>query len=114
MEGRLDLLSERVELLLAHYARLPDFAHDGPLVPYRLYNITGACLTLRTDERSTLRNPTERFTQVSCTAHKGNLEGMLVDMMFFVCGRQDLGLVDVVNANSLENLFIPESPSFVA
>ena len=78
-----------------------------------LNNVARARFALRTDERSTLRNPTERFTQVSCTAHKGNLEGMLIDVVFFIRGRQDLGLVDVVNANSLENLFIPESPSFV-
>lgn len=58
VERRLDVPGIGIELFLAHDARLSDLAHDRPLVPYRLDDVTGARLTLGTDESSTLGNAT--------------------------------------------------------
>ena len=72
---------------------------------YRLYHVTSASFTLRADERRALRDPTERLAKVARTAHKRHFECMLVDVVLFVRRRQNLRLVDVVDADRLKNLY---------
>ena len=83
------------------------------LVVHRLDDVARARLALGTDERGAFGDTAEGLAQVARTADEGHFECVLVNVVLLVCGSEHLGLVDVVNANSLENLFIPESPSFV-
>ena len=108
MIRRLDLLREGIELLLGHDASLPDFAGDRTLVPYCFYNVSRTGLALRANEGGPLGDAPQRLTKVSCTAHERHLECVLADVVLLISGREDLRLVDVVNANSLQYLFIRE------
>ena len=104
MIRRLDLLREGIELLLGHDASLPDFAGDRTLVPYCFYNVSRTGLALRANEGGPLGDAPQRLTKVSCTAHERHLECVLADVVLLISGREYLRLVDVVNANGLENL----------
>lgn len=69
-----------------------------------LDNISCTSLSFGTDEGGTLRDAAKCFTEVSCTTDEGNLEGMLVDMMFLICRCENLRLIDIVDTDSLQNL----------
>jgi len=114
MERCLNLLGKNIELLLAHHARLANCALDSTLVAHGLDNIASASLTLGADESSTLRDTTESFTEVSCTADKGHFEVVLVDVELIIGRSQYLGLIDVIDTDLLDNLQENESerPSF--
>ena len=104
MEGSLDVLGVSVELFLAHNASLPNFALHSSLMPDGLNNITCTSLTFRTNEGGALGNATEGLTEVPGTANEWHLERMLVDVVLIIRGCKDLGLVDVVDADSLQDL----------
>ena len=101
---RADLLRVRVHLLFAHHARLSDLAHDRALVANCLYDVACASLTLCTDEGRTLGDSAKSLAQVACTADERHLERVLVDVVLHVCRREDFGLIDVVDADGLEDL----------
>jgi hypothetical protein len=107
VERRLNILGVRVELFFAHNANLANLAHDGTLVADGLYYIACTCLTLRTDEGGTFRDTAESLAEVSCTANKGNLKGVLVYVVLVIRWGKYLRLVDVVNTDGLQNL-VPE------
>lgn len=104
MERRLHVLGVRVQLLLAHDARLPDLARDRALVPHGLDDVPGARLALGADERGALRDAAERLAEVPRAADEGDLERVLVDVVLLVGGCEDLRLVDVVYPDGLEDL----------
>ena len=104
MERRLDVFCVRVELFLAHDAALANFAHDGTLVAHGLYDVARTCLTLCTDEGRTLGDSAKSLAQVACAADERHLERVLVDVVFFVRRGEDLGFVDVVNSDGLQDL----------
>src|ERR1700716_2603492 len=54
------------------------------------------------------RNPAERLAEVAAAADEGHLEGVLVDVVLLVGRRQHLGLVDVIDAERLEDLGLDE------
>lgn len=106
MERGLDLLRVRIKFLLAQDASLANLAHDRPLVPHRLYDVAGASLALCADEGRAFRDSTKRFTEVTGTAHERDFERVLVNVVLFVRRGQDLRLIDVVDANGLQDLFV--------
>ena len=65
-------------------------------------------LPLGADHRSPLGDPPQRLAQVAAPAHEGDAEVVLVDVVHVVGGRQHLGLVDVVDAERLEDLRLDE------
>ncbi len=74
----------------------------------RVGHVTGAGLTLGADHRRTLGDPAQRLTQIGGTAHERHGELPLVDVVGVVRGGQHLGLVDVVDAEALQDLRLDE------
>ena len=97
-------------LLGAERRALGDVAEDLALVADGLDDVAGAGLALRADHRGALGDPAQRLAQVPSPAHERDRERPLVDVELLVGGREDLGLVDVVDAERLEDLCLDEVP----
>ena len=79
-------------------------------VPHGLDDVPGARLALRADHGRPLRDTPERLAQVRRPADEGDREAPLVDVVLLVGRREDLGLVDEVDAQALEHLGLGEVP----
>ena len=79
-------------------------------MPDGLHDVAGAGLALGADHRRALGDPTERLAEVARAAHERHRERPLVDVVLLVGGREHLGLVDVVDAERLEDLRLDEVP----
>lgn len=69
-----------------------------------LDDITGAGLALGADHGGTLSNAAEGLAQVAAAADKGGLEVVLLDVVLLVGGSENLALVNVIDAEGLEDL----------
>ena len=87
---------------------LPDVSEDGAQVPHRLDDVAGTGLALRTDHARALGHATQRLAQVRGPADEGNRERELVDVVRLVGRGEDLGLVDEVDSQRLEDLGLDE------
>src|SRR5205814_7485209 len=85
-----------------------DATGDLANVPDRFDDVAGARLALAPDHRRSLVDAAKGFTQVASAAHERNVELALVDMELLIRRRQDLALVDVVDAHRLEHLRFDE------
>ena len=74
----------------------------------RVDDVAGAGLALGADHRGALGDAPQRLTQVRAAADERHRELPLVDVMLEVGGRQDLGLVDVVDLERLQDLRLGE------
>lgn len=90
-----DLLGVGVKLLVAHAGSALDLSLHGALVVNSLDNVSGTGLTLGADHRCALGNTAESLAEVAATADERHLKVVLVDVVVFVCGGQNLGLVDL-------------------
>lgn len=83
---------------------LADLAHvlDG------LDNVAGAGLALGPDHGGALGDAAQGLGEVPAAADKGGLEAVLLDVVLVVGGGQDLALVNVVDAERLEDLALDE------
>lgn len=104
MERGLDVLCKRIEFFFVHDACSANFAHHGALVTNGLDDIASACLTLCPDERGALGDAPQCLAQVTGATNKGNFETVLVNVVFFVCGGENFGFVDVVDTYRLKYL----------
>jgi len=102
--GGLDLLGVGEELRVIHQLSLADLGLDGAAVTDGLDNVTGTGLTLGADHGSTLVDAAESLTEVLAAADEGDLVVVLVDVVGLVSGGEDLGLVNVVNSQGLDDL----------
>lgn len=69
-----------------------------------LDDVAGAGLALGPDHGGALGDAAQGLAEVAATADKRHAEGALLDVALVVGGRQDLGLVNVVDAEGLEDL----------
>ena len=76
----------------------------------RVDDISGASFALGADHGRAFGNTAERFAQVAGTADERHAEGVLVDVMGLVGRGEDLGFVDVVNAQLLQDLRLGKVP----
>ena len=67
-------------------------------------------LALRADHARALGDAAQRLAEVRRAAHERHGEGPLVDVVLAVGRREHLGLVDVVDAERLEDLGLGEVP----
>src|SRR5258705_14002410 len=88
----------------------PDAGDDGAHVADCLDDVAGAGLALRTDHGRSFADAPERLAQIAAAADEGDAEGELVDVEVLVRGRQHLGLVDVVDRESFQDLRLDEVP----
>ncbi len=73
-----------------------------------LDDVAGSSFALGADHAGAFGDAAERLAEVGCAAHERRGEGELVDVVLFVGRGQDLGLVDVVDLECLENLGFDE------
>lgn len=83
---------------------LGNVAVDSLHVADSLDDVTSAGLTLGSDHGSTLGNTAQGLAEVSAAADKGDAEGALLDVALVIGRGQDLGLVNVVDTQGLEDL----------
>jgi hypothetical protein len=69
-----------------------------------LDDVAGAGFALGADHGGALGDAAQGLAQVAAATDEGDLEGGLGDVVDVVGGGQDFGLVDVVDANGLEDL----------
>ena len=93
-----------VELFVAEDGERPYFADDLAHVLDGVDNVAGAGFALGADHGCAFCDAAEGFTEVARAADEGRGEGMLVDVVGLVGGGEDLGLVDEVDADLLQDL----------
>lgn len=103
-----DLLGEGEDLVVVHVPEDSDVAHDGPDVAHGLNDVAGAGLALGADHGGALTDAAEGLAEVAAAADEGDPEVVLVDVVLLVGDGQDLALVDVVDADGLEDLGLHE------
>src|SRR5580704_2251943 len=93
-----------VEFLFAEDGEYLHLLNDLADVLDGVHDVTGAGFSLGADHASTFSDATQGFAEVAGSADEGDLERVLVDVVSFVGGGEDFGLVDVVDAEFLKNL----------
>ena len=73
-------------------------------MPDSLDNVSRSCFALSAQHGGAFGNATQCLSQVSASAYEGHSEASLVNVILLIRNRQDLGLVNVINLQSLENL----------
>ena len=106
--GSLEFLGSNVELIFGKRGEVTDLVADLTHVRRRVGNVAGTSFTLGANHCCTFGNATERFTQVGCTADEGNGEVPLVDVVGVIGRGENLGFVDVVDAEGLQDLSLNE------
>src|SRR5437773_6619946 len=96
------------QLGLVHALQLADAGVDGPRVADSLDHVAGTRLAFGADHGCAFRDAAQRLTKVPAAANKGDFEWVLVDVKLLIGGGQDLGLVDVIDAERLEDLRLDE------
>lgn len=71
---------------------------------YGLDDIARSGFSLCANEGGAFGDPAEGLAEVSRTADKGDFEAVFIDMVLLVRGREDLGFVDIIYADGLEDL----------
>ena len=87
---------------------LADVAEDRAQVAHGLDDVAGAGLALRADHARALGDAAQRLAEVGGAAHERHGERPLVDVVGLVGRGEHLGLVDVVDAERLEDLGLDE------
>src|SRR5207237_3051500 len=96
------------ELRLVETGERLDATGDLADVPDGLDDVPGARLALAADHRRALVDAAERLTEIARAAHERHVELALVDVELLVGRREDLALVDVVDAERLQHLGLDE------
>ena len=106
--GCLQFLGRDVELVLGQGGEPGDLGADLAHVAGGVGDVAGAGLALGADHGRALVDAAQRLTEVGGTADEGDREVPLVDVVGVVGRGQDLGLVDVVHAEGLQDLGLDE------
>ncbi len=93
-----------VELFVAEDGEGLDLADDLAHVLDGVDDVAGAGLALGANHGCAFGDAAEGFAEVAGSADEGGGEGMLVDVVGLVGRGEDLGLIDEVDAESLEHL----------
>ena len=107
-DGRLQPLGPLVDLGRVGLGDPADVAGDRAEVADRLDDVAGAGLALRADHGRALGDAPQRLAEVRGAAHEGHGEAPLVDVVGLVGRGEHLALVDVVDAERLEDLGLDE------
>ena len=98
------LLGGGVELLFGKYGEGLHLLHDLAHVLDGVDHVAGARFALGADHGRAFGDAPEGLAQVAGAADEGCLEGVLVDVVGLVGGGEDLGLIDEVDAELLQDL----------
>ena len=89
---------------MVHALQLANARVDRARVAHRLDHVPGARLALRADHGRAFRNAARGLAEVAAAADERDLERVLVDVVLLIRGREHFGLVDVVDAEGLQDL----------
>jgi hypothetical protein len=78
--------------------------HDLADVLDGVDDVAGASLTFGADHGRAFGDAAQGFAEIARAANEWDGEGVLVDVVGFVGGREDFGFVDVVDAELLQDL----------
>ena len=106
--GRLMVLGGGEEFLLAHHGELLHLFHDLAHVLDGVDDVAGAGLALGANHGRAFGDAAQGLAQVARAADEWRLEGVLVNVVLFVGGSEHFGLVDVVDADLLQDLRLGE------
>ena len=108
LERCLELLGRDEQLVVAHPLEAAHLGEHVPELVDGLDHVAGPRLALGPHHRGAFVDPAKRLAEVPAAAHERDLEGVLVDVIALVGRGEDLGLVDVVDAERLEDLGFDE------
>src|SRR6202021_3750685 len=100
-----------VEFLFAKDGEDFHLLHDLADVLDGVDHVAGAGLALGADHARAFGDAAQGFAEIARAADEGDGEGVLIDVVSFVGGGEDLGFVDVVDAKFLENLGLGKRPA---
>ncbi len=93
-----------VEFFFAEHGENFHLLHDLADVLDGVDDVSGAGFALGADHGRAFGDAAESFAQVARSADEGDGEGVLIDVVGLVGGGEHFGLVDVVDAEFLQNL----------
>ena len=96
------------ELGVVQLGEPPDLGGDLPHVADGFDHVAGTGLSLGADQGRAFGDAAQGLTQVGGTAHERHGEVPLVDVVGLISGGEDLGLVDEVHFQGLEDLGFDE------
>ena len=102
------LLGRDIELLIAQHRERLHLAHDLPHVLHGMDHVAGAGFALGADHCRAFGDAAQSLAQIARAADKRRLEGVLVDVVGLVGGREHFALVDEVDAELLQDLRLGE------
>ena len=102
--GRAVLFGFGVEFFFAEDGEDFHLLHDLADVLDGVDYVAGAGLALGADHGRAFGDAAQGFSEIARAADEWDVEGVLVDMVSFVGGREHFGFVDVVDAEFLQNL----------
>ena len=98
------LFGLRIEFFFPQHGEDLHLLHDLADVLDGVDDVARARLALGADHGRAFGDAPQRFSQIARAADERHGERVLIDVMRFVGGRQHFGLVDVVDAEFLQNL----------
>ena len=104
LNGYLQLLGLLEQLVLAQGDNVTNLAVHLAHVAHGLHDVARAGLALRANHGRALGDAAQGLAQIARTAYERHREARLVDVIGVVGRGEDLGLVDVVNLNGLQEL----------
>jgi hypothetical protein len=108
LDGSLEVLRLAVQLVGIHCAESLDRSEHGAHVRNRVDDVACPRFALRPDHRGALADAAKRLADVRATTDERDGELPLVDVIRRVRRRQNLGLVDVVDLERLQDLRLDE------
>ena len=102
--GGLQLLCRDVEFIVEHGGQPTDFVEDSTHVRDGVRDVSGARLTFGAHHRSAFRDTTQGLTEVGGTAHEGDRELPLIDVVGIIGRGQHLRLINKVHPEGLQYL----------
>ena len=108
--GNFQLLGGFEDFVVAQCLQFVDLAIHRAHVTYGLDDIAGAGLALGADHRGAFGDAAQRLAQVLRAAHERHFELGLVDVVHVIGGGEDLGLVNVIDVDGLQNARLGDMP----
>ncbi len=85
-----------------------DFVYYCAQMPNGLNNVPGTGFTLRANHRRTFTDAAERFTEITASAYKRNLERLLVDVELIVGRGKHFAFIYEIHTKTLQDLCLNE------
>ena len=108
VEGDAEVAGFHYQLVVGHGLELADGVLHRPHVAHGFHHVAGSGFALGANHGRALGYAPQGLAQIAAAADEGHLEVVLPDVMRLVGGGQYFRLVNVVNAESFQNLGLDE------